>query len=142
MNYEFLDFTTLEKRKFFCEKEIILNRRLAEKMYLNLIPIYGTEEHPQFENIGQPIEYAVQMKEFKQEQLLLNYLENNQLECHHLEKLAEVLAKFHLNLNHDLTSPFGTYQQIHEPVIQNFQQIREYLKDEDLLNQIRFRKNP
>ncbi len=29
VNFGFLDFTTLEKRKFFCEEELRLNKRLA-----------------------------------------------------------------------------------------------------------------
>jgi len=35
----FLDFTTLEKRRFFCEKELELNRRLCGDMYLEVVPI-------------------------------------------------------------------------------------------------------
>ena len=29
VNFGFLDFSTLEKRRFFCEKELELNRRLC-----------------------------------------------------------------------------------------------------------------
>src|SRR4030065_2538844 len=39
VDFRFLDFTTLEKRRFFCEKELELNRRLCGDMYLEVVPI-------------------------------------------------------------------------------------------------------
>src|SRR6059058_5376712 len=44
----FLDFTSLASRHFYCEEEIRLNRRLAQKIYLDVIPIGGTAEKPEF----------------------------------------------------------------------------------------------
>jgi len=43
----FLDFSTLEKRRFYCEEELRLNQRLAPEIYLALVPITGTTEQPQ-----------------------------------------------------------------------------------------------
>ncbi|MDH5484184.1 MAG: hypothetical protein OEY43_03020, partial [Gammaproteobacteria bacterium] len=39
VNFGFLDFTSLAKRKFYCEEELRLNRRLAPQIYLGVIPI-------------------------------------------------------------------------------------------------------
>src|SRR4030042_6461430 len=39
VNFGFVDFTTLEKRRFFCEKELELNKRLCEALYLEVVPI-------------------------------------------------------------------------------------------------------
>ena len=39
VNFGFLDFSTLEKRKQFCEQEITLNSRLAADIYLNVVAI-------------------------------------------------------------------------------------------------------
>src|SRR6478672_7570459 len=39
VNLGFLDFSTLEKRKHFCEEEVRLNRRLAPHVYLGVVPI-------------------------------------------------------------------------------------------------------
>ena len=35
----FLDFTSLEKRRHFCEEEVRLNRRLAPDVYLGVVPV-------------------------------------------------------------------------------------------------------
>lgn len=40
LNLEFLDFSSLEKRHFYCIKEIELNRRLCKETYLGVVPIY------------------------------------------------------------------------------------------------------
>ncbi|HDZ37278.1 MAG TPA: hypothetical protein ENH62_03155, partial [Marinobacter sp.] len=46
MNFGFLDFSTLAHRKHFCEEELRLNRRLAEPLYLDVLPITGTPQQP------------------------------------------------------------------------------------------------
>ena len=38
-DFGFLDFTTLDKRKFYCHEELRLNRRLAPKIYLDVVEI-------------------------------------------------------------------------------------------------------
>ncbi len=45
----FLDFSTLEKRHFYCKEEIRLNRRLAADYYLDVVPIRGSLEAPPLE---------------------------------------------------------------------------------------------
>src|SRR3989304_444910 len=62
----FLDFTTLEKRRFFCEKELELNRRLCGDMYLEVVPITRSKII-KMKGEGETIEYAVKMKRMHQE---------------------------------------------------------------------------
>jgi aminoglycoside phosphotransferase family enzyme len=57
----FLDFTTLEKRRFFCEKELELNRRLCGDMYLEVVPI-NRSDVIRIKGEGETVEYAVKMK--------------------------------------------------------------------------------
>lgn len=46
MDFGFLNFSTLDRRKHFCEEELRLNRRLADKLYLEVVPITGTPDNP------------------------------------------------------------------------------------------------
>src|SRR5262245_54692990 len=62
----FLDFSTLDKRRAYCEEELRLNRRLAPDLYLEVIPITGAPEAPRLRGPGEAIEYAVRMKRFPQ----------------------------------------------------------------------------
>src|SRR6056300_1924559 len=62
----FLDYSTLAKRKYFCELELELNRRWAPGLYLDVVPICGSFSEPFVGGKGPPIEYAVRMKQFPQ----------------------------------------------------------------------------
>jgi aminoglycoside phosphotransferase family enzyme len=70
----FLDFTTLEKRRFFCQKELELNRRLCGDMYLEVVPI-NRSNVIRIKGEGKTIEYAVKMKKMPQEKMMNKLLE-------------------------------------------------------------------
>jgi aminoglycoside phosphotransferase family enzyme/predicted kinase len=63
LNLGFLDFSTLEKRRHFCQREVELNRRLAPEIYLGIVPIYKTSLGFSFEAQGEIVEYSVKMRE-------------------------------------------------------------------------------
>src|SRR5205807_877750 len=52
VNLGFLDFSTLEKRRHFCDEEVRLNRRLAPTVYLGVVPIAHTARGIQMEAPG------------------------------------------------------------------------------------------
>src|SRR5947209_8141070 len=58
----FLDFSTLDKRRHFCDEEVRLNRRLAPSVYLGVVPICLTDAGPMVEGRGEPVEWAVKMR--------------------------------------------------------------------------------
>jgi aminoglycoside phosphotransferase family enzyme/predicted kinase len=59
----FLDFSSLEKRHHFCQRELELNRRLCPEVYLEVVPIYKGASGYSFKTGGQIAEYSVKMKE-------------------------------------------------------------------------------
>ena len=93
----FLDFSTLARRKFFCEEELRLNRRTAPELYLEVVPIGDT---PEGLKIGaEPaIEYAVCMRQFPADARMDQRLEAGQLVPEDLRALAGMLAHFHQTL--------------------------------------------
>ena len=48
VHFSFLDFSTLQARKYFCEQELALNRRLAYDMYLDILPVYNDEKRSRY----------------------------------------------------------------------------------------------
>lgn len=64
VDFGFLDFSTLEKRHFYCAEELRLNRRFAPEIYLELVEIRGSETSPRLHGSGEVIEYAIKMLEF------------------------------------------------------------------------------
>ncbi|MFA7318967.1 MAG: aminoglycoside phosphotransferase, partial [Sulfuricella sp.] len=95
VNLGFLDFSTLEKRRFYCQEELRLNRRFAPRLYLDLIPISGTPQQPVLNGGGAAIEYAVKMRQFPQQALLDRMLENGQLGPAEVDEVAREVARFH-----------------------------------------------
>jgi aminoglycoside phosphotransferase family enzyme/predicted kinase len=125
----FVDFSTLERRRHFCEEELRLNRRLAPALYLDVAPIAGTPEHPRVGGSGEPIEYAVQMREFPQADLLDRRLHEGRLTPAHVDAIADTAAAFHRDV---LTAPpqgaFGTPGVVLAPALENFEQIEARLR--------------
>ena len=70
VNFGFVDFSTLEKRQYYCTEELRLNRRFAPALYLQVIAIKGSATQPHLGGGGKTIEYAVKMREFPQHCLL------------------------------------------------------------------------
>ncbi len=48
IKYSFVDFSTLEKRRFYCHEELRLNSRLAPNLYVDVVAITGSPKHPSF----------------------------------------------------------------------------------------------
>jgi aminoglycoside phosphotransferase family enzyme len=64
VNMGFLDFSTLEKRHYFCRRELELNRRLCPEIYLAVMPIYESDAGFSFDDAdGEIADYVVKMRE-------------------------------------------------------------------------------
>lgn len=137
----FLDFTTLDRRRFYCHEELRLNGRLAPELYLDVVPIAGTAQRPQVGGAGEVIEYAVKMKRFPQEALLSRMVERQGLDPGLIDQMIEIIADFHQRIPSVAgDSELGTAQRVRGPVDENFRQIRERVGDAKhgrLLDQIR-----
>lgn len=95
VDFGFLDFSTLERRRHFCFEELRLNRRLAPDLYLDVVAITGTEDHPEIDGGGPALEYAVKMRRFAETALFDRMLAENRLAARHIDRLAETIAAFH-----------------------------------------------
>jgi aminoglycoside phosphotransferase family enzyme/predicted kinase len=126
----FLDFSTIENRRHFCEEELRLNRRLAPELYLAVVPIGGTPDAPVWNGPGPAIEYAVKMREFPQEAQLDRVLFEGRLRPEHIDGLAAQLAAFHGSIPAAAPgTPFGTPEGVAKPVLDNFGPIRARFSD-------------
>ena len=133
----FLDFSTLARRKHFCEEELRLNRRLAPELYLDVVALTGSPEAPRINGPGEPFEYAVKMRQFDQDRLFDRLNERGQLNAALIDELAGVLARFHQSIPAaDAANPLGTAESTYAPIAQNFDQIREVLAIPELLAQL------
>ncbi|MCW9032177.1 MAG: AAA family ATPase [Gammaproteobacteria bacterium] len=126
VNFGFLDFSTLEKRKFYCEEELRLNRRLAPEIYLDVIALTGSTDKPEFNGNGVAFEYAVKMTQFSQEAEFDHLLTKNELSRKMIDSTAILIADFHQQIEiTSKTSEYGKPERVYQPIHENFVQIRE-----------------
>src|SRR5262245_10118933 len=95
VNLGFLDFSTLEKRRHFCEREVVLNRRLAPNMYLGVIPISVKSSQITFLKGKQIVEYAVKMRKLSEQHFLDKLVERDAVTRKDLRRLIVALKKFY-----------------------------------------------
>jgi aminoglycoside phosphotransferase family enzyme len=153
VNLGYLDYTTLEKRHFFCHQELKLNRRLCPDVYLAVVPITmslrgakrlrgeaeANSETPRYargrlrnllcvEGEGKTIEYAVKMKQLPQDRMMDVLLLQGQVTLEMVARVAEKLMGFHQKAEtNQKIAAFGRLDVIRHNCDENFAQTKKYI---------------
>lgn len=135
VNFGFLDYSTLEKRQHFCNEELLLNRRTAPEIYLEVLPIVQIGDSFQFcSNLPATtpaevaVEYALKMREFPQDSLLLSLLENGLLTEQIMADLGREVANFHSTaISNSYIRTFGEVSQIRAAIDNNYLISQKYI---------------
>lgn len=128
VNLGYVDYTTLEKRRFFCEREVELNTRLCPDAYLGVIPI--TNERGRFipGGHGKAVEYAVKMKRLPDDKLLDNLLRKNEVTSEMMDRVASKVAAFHAKAaTNEQIAAFGSLTVLTRNTEENFSQTENYI---------------
>jgi aminoglycoside phosphotransferase family enzyme/predicted kinase len=128
VDFGFLDFTTLEKRRHFCEEEVQLNRRLSPEIYLGVLPITEEPDGLRLKGPGKQVEYGVLMKRLDEEKLLSAQLDKSSVGITEMKRIAGKIAAFHKEAptSNDITHIGGTKAVVFNTE-ENFQQIEPYI---------------
>lgn len=127
VDFGFLDFSTLARRKHFCAEEIRLNGRLAPQIYLQVVAITEGDDGVRINGSGTIREYAVKMRQFDNAGLFDRLIQRGQLGREIITATARRLARFHAGIavaGED--SPFGSPEAVHHPVRENFTQLQQH----------------
>ena len=128
VNLGFLDYSTLEKRKHFCEEELRLNQKTAKEIYLEVVAITFSDDKYQLGGTGEVVEYALKMREFPQEILFSEMFERGKLEEQHIAQLGKVVAQYHQDAaTSDYISSFGEVSQVRVAFDENYEQTQKYI---------------
>ena len=128
VDFGFLDFSTLEKRYYYCHQEVTLNRRLARDLYVDVLPVtLSNGKYTLLERKGKPVEYAVKMKRIPDDRLMKSFFESGKITVENLSEIAEVLSNFHLTAK---TGPeiseFAAPRKFKINTDENFDQVQKH----------------
>ena len=136
VNFGFLDFSTLEKRKQFCELEVQLNSRLSPHVYLGTVPVIAEGGRLRFGSIhdgnrggdGDTVDWAVVMNKIPMEKSMKKLAEQNKLTRDIIDSVAWKIAEFHKSAE---TSPeiekYGSIAVVKKNTDENFEQTEKYI---------------
>ncbi|MEX0779901.1 MAG: AAA family ATPase [Balneolales bacterium] len=132
IDFGFMDFTTLEKRHENCQREIKLNRRLCERIYLDVITITEDQDGTwRFGNgKGKVIDYAVRMKRLEDGYFLRELLDKGADSMEMVHVIADSLTSFYQQQKpSEHISKYGNIRHIRECCEGNFQVMEEFAED-------------
>jgi aminoglycoside phosphotransferase family enzyme len=128
VNLGYLDYTTLEKRHFFCHQELELNRRLCPDAYLAVVAIVEEKNRLRIEGRGKAIEYAVKMRQLPRERMMDVLLPERRVTSEMVAGVAEKLVNFHQKAEtNQKIAAFGRLDVIRENTDENFAQTEKYV---------------
>ncbi|MBS3921374.1 MAG: gluconokinase [Deltaproteobacteria bacterium] len=128
VNFGFLDFTSIEKRKYYCEQEVALNRRLAPTLYLGMVRITEEDNKIALDGKGGVVEYAVKMKQIPEEFLMNRLLEKKEVTFRMMEAISEKLVRFYFSAEtSDRIKNFARPERVKQDTDENFEQTEKYI---------------
>jgi aminoglycoside phosphotransferase family enzyme/predicted kinase len=124
VNLGFLDFSTLDRRKHFCEQEVRLNRRLAPAIYLGVVPVTERAGRLEIDGQGPAVEWAVKMQRLPGEATLERQLERGQVTPEQVSALARRIAAFHAGAaGGPAVAEFGRFEVVAGNARENLDQV-------------------
>ena len=124
----YLDYTTLEKRRFFCDQELELNRRLCPDAYLAVVPIVEYRDELHVEGGGNVVEYAVKMRQLPPDRMMDVLLPRSRVSKEMIADVARKLVDFHDRAKTNAAiAAFGNQAVIRQNANENFTQTAKYV---------------
>jgi aminoglycoside phosphotransferase family enzyme/predicted kinase len=123
----FIDTSTLQRRQYYCNEELRLNRRLAPELYVRVVPITRQSGRTRIDGTGDPIEYAVCLKQFSPDAELPTLLRRGDVSLPELVRLGETLAHFHSQApTFSGANAVEATHRMYDDVLDNVEQLLEY----------------
>jgi hypothetical protein len=96
VRYDYLDFSTVERRRRMCEAEVRINRRTAPALYRSVIAVTREPDGSlHLGGTGVPVDWLVEMARFDQDMLFDRLAARDALDVQLMAPLAVEIARFH-----------------------------------------------
>ncbi len=128
VDFGFLDFSTLEKRKFYGEEEVRLNARLTHNVYYGVVPITEDDGHYKIEGSGPVREWAVKMRRLPDDGVLAELVKQGKADEHVLNRVVERLVAFYPKADTgEGVDEWGSAEAVGFNIQENVDQSKPYL---------------
>jgi aminoglycoside phosphotransferase family enzyme len=128
VNFGFLDFSTLEKRKYYCEKEVELNNRFSTGVYLGVFPVTFDGTTHCIVGKGDIVDYAVKMKRLSDDDLLKTRFSNRTATTDDMKRIGKAIAEFHKHSTQSKEiDAYGSIETLKFNTDENFDQTAEFI---------------
>jgi aminoglycoside phosphotransferase family enzyme len=130
VNFGFLDFSTLEKRKYYCEQEVELNSRFSEGVYLGVSPVTFDGTKHAINGKGKIVDYAVKMRRLSDDDLLKTRFRGGTINSEDIARIGKAIAGFHKKSKRSKEiDEFGKIDAVKLNTGENFEQTEEFIGD-------------
>jgi aminoglycoside phosphotransferase family enzyme len=128
VNFGFLDFSSIKKRKYYCNREVELNSRFSKDVYLGVYPVTFDGNNHSINGEGDIVDYAVKMRRIPDKDLLKSRFNNNTVTQKDIERVAKAIADFHKESKQsEEIDDFGKLNTVKFNTDENFQQTQEFI---------------
>jgi len=128
VDFGFLDFSTLEKRAYFCVQEVELNRRLCPDIYLGRVGVHERGAGYRFGEADGAIEFGVKMARMDESRMMGRVIDAGDLNRDHLDAIVDTLVPFYESAeDSDEIKSFGLPEKVGVNVIENFAQTESFI---------------
>jgi uncharacterized protein len=140
VDFGFVDFSTLEKREFYCRRELFLNRRLCPEIYLDIVWLTEKGQSLCFNGDGKIIEFGVKMARMPEAGMLHRVIEAGLLRRHHLDSIIDILVPFYHRADRGhMVTQNGKVEAIARNISNNFSETLPFVGSSPL-SAVRFAK--
>jgi len=130
VNFGFLDFSTLEKRKYYCKKEVELNSRFSDDVYLGVSHVTFDGKNYSINGDGKIVDYAVKMRRLSDENLMKTKFKKGIVTTGDIQRIGSSIAAFHQKSRRSKEiDEFGKLNAVKLNTDENFQQTKEFIGD-------------
>lgn len=128
VNFGFLDFTTLQKRRFYCYREVELNSRLSKDLYKGIFPLFSSKDGLSFKKTenSKIVEYVIKMSRIDDNTILFNKIQDGRILHNQIDKVVEHIGMFHKKAD-TYTGRMSIYGNTVFSCEENFSQIKPYV---------------
>jgi aminoglycoside phosphotransferase family enzyme len=127
--FSFLDYSTLEKREFYCKEEFRINKLLCPDMYLEVSPMIKEGNGLILSDTGLPLDYTIVMKRIPEKYIMRTLIEKNKIKKEILEEIALKILLFHKMARVDYNGKYGSLANVKKNVMDNFKDLECFIGD-------------